>query len=189
MVGLRGGKGRPAWQLALVGIGAAIAPLDTAVNIAFPAITRGFALEVGDIQWVVIAYVLTYSSLLLAFGRIGDILGHAAIFRLGLAWSTVALLLCAAAPGFGWLLGARVLQGIGAVSDPGQQAARYEEGGARAISVLTARTSGWATWRRRTRRRSSTRSPRASVRRSGARRWSGSPSAGASRPTGRCASG
>ena len=114
MAGLRGGRGRPAWQLALVGIGAAIAPLDTAVNIAFPAITRGFALEVGDIQWVVIAYVLTYSSLLLAFGRIGDILGHAAIFRLGLAWSTVALLLCAAAPGFGWLLAARVLQGIGA---------------------------------------------------------------------------
>src|ERR1043165_3826305 len=112
MVGLRGGRSRPGWQLALVGIGAAIAPLDTAVNIAFPAITRGFALEVGAIQWLGIAYVLTYASLLLAFGRIGDILGHAAIFRLGLAWSTVAYLLCAAAPEYGWLLAARVLQGI-----------------------------------------------------------------------------
>jgi EmrB/QacA subfamily drug resistance transporter len=103
------------WQrLILVGLGAAGVPLDTAVNIAFPDITASFRLPIVMIQWVVIAYVLTYASLLLAFGRIGDIFGHGRVFRAGLLWSTAALLLCALAPAYGWLLVFRVLQGIGA---------------------------------------------------------------------------
>ncbi|HEY3679243.1 MAG TPA: hypothetical protein VGL45_11050, partial [Bradyrhizobium sp.] len=68
-------------QLAVIGLGTAAAQLDTSVNIAFPAITRGFDLSIGDIQWVVICYVLTYASLLLALGRIGDTIGHALVFR------------------------------------------------------------------------------------------------------------
>ena len=101
-------------QLSLIGLGAAGVPLDTAVNIAFPDITASFRLPIVMIQWVVIAYVLTYASLLLAFGRIGDIFGHGRVFRAGLLWSAVALLLCAVAPGYGWLLFFRFLQGIGA---------------------------------------------------------------------------
>jgi MFS family permease len=101
-------------QLTLVGLGAAGVPLDTAVNIAFPDITQSFRLPIVMIQWVVIAYVLTYASLLLAFGRIGDIYGHGRVFRAGLLWSAGALLLCAVAPAYGWLLFFRVLQGIGA---------------------------------------------------------------------------
>jgi EmrB/QacA subfamily drug resistance transporter len=101
-------------QLTLVGLGAAGVPLDTAVNIAFPDITASFRLPIVMIQWVVIAYVLTYASLLLAFGRIGDIFGHGRVFRAGLLWSAVALLLCAVAPAYGWLLLFRFLQGIGA---------------------------------------------------------------------------
>ena len=77
----------------MIGLGTAATQLDTAVNIAFPAITRGFGLAIGDIQWVVISYVLTYASLLLALGRIGDTVGHALVFRIGLIWSAVALLL------------------------------------------------------------------------------------------------
>jgi MFS family permease len=105
---------RSAAQAFLVGLGTAVVPLDTAVNIAFPAITRGFALATTDIQWVVICYVLTYTALTLALGRIGDIYGHARVFRAGLIWSTVALALCALAPSFATLLVARFLQGIGA---------------------------------------------------------------------------
>ncbi len=101
-------------QLVVIGLGTAAVQLDTAVNIAFPAITRGFALAIGDIQWVVISYVLTYACLLLVCGRIGDLVGHARIFRLGLMWTAVAQLLCAMASEFGWLLGARMLQGVGA---------------------------------------------------------------------------
>ncbi len=101
-------------RLVLVGLGASVVPLDTAVNIAFPDITRSFGLPIQMIQWVVICYVLTYASLMLAFGRLGDIFGHARVFRTGLAWSVVAFLLCAAAPAYGWLLFCRFLQGIGA---------------------------------------------------------------------------
>jgi MFS family permease len=103
-----------AWQVLIIGLGTSVVPLDSALNIAFPAITRAFDLPIVDIQWVVICYVLTYASLMLAFGRIGDMLGHAAVFRAGLIWSTAALALCAMAPSYGWLLFFRFLQGIGA---------------------------------------------------------------------------
>ena len=98
----------------MIGLGTAATQLDTSVNIAFPAITRGFDLSIGDIQWVVICYVLTYASLLLALGRIGDTVGHALVFRIGLIWSTVALLLVGWSPSFGAMLLFRCLQGIGA---------------------------------------------------------------------------
>ncbi len=101
-------------KLAAIGLGSLITPLDTAVNIAFPDITASFGLPMPAIQWVVICYVLTYSSLMLACGRVGDLVGHARVFRIGLAISTVGYLLCGLAPGFGLLLGARVVQGIGA---------------------------------------------------------------------------
>jgi DHA2 family multidrug resistance protein-like MFS transporter len=48
---------------------------------------------------------------MLAVGRIGDIWGHGRVFRLGLIWSAVALLLCALAPSYPWLLGARIASG------------------------------------------------------------------------------
>lgn len=101
-------------QLVVVGIGTAAVQLDTAVNIAFPAITRGFGLAIDEIRWVVISYVLTYASLLLAFGRLGDRIGHARVFRVGLVVTVVAQLLCAWAGSFETLLAARVLQGVGA---------------------------------------------------------------------------
>jgi MFS family permease len=102
------------WHVAAIGLGTAATQLDTSVNIAFPAITHGFGLGIADIQWVVICYVLTYASLLLALGRIGDTVGHARVFRIGLLWSTVALLLVGWSPSFGAMLGFRCLQGIGA---------------------------------------------------------------------------
>ncbi|HEY3910862.1 MAG TPA: MFS transporter [Stellaceae bacterium] len=101
-------------RLMLVGLGASVVPLDTAVNIAFPDITHSFGLPIRMIQWVVICYVLTYASLMLAFGRVGDIFGHTRVFRAGLLWSIAAFLACAAAPAYGWLLFCRFLQGIGA---------------------------------------------------------------------------
>ncbi|MEK9923852.1 MAG: hypothetical protein VW521_13370, partial [Rhodospirillales bacterium] len=49
--------------LIVVGCGVAVGPLDTAVNIAFPAIVGEFQLPLEMIQWIIICYVLTYSSL------------------------------------------------------------------------------------------------------------------------------
>jgi MFS family permease len=102
------------WQVAMIGLGTATAQLDTSVNIAFPAITRGFDLAIPDIQWVVISYVLTYASLLLALGRIGDTIGHIIVYRIGLIWSALALLLVGYAPSYGAMLLFRCLQGVGA---------------------------------------------------------------------------
>ena len=98
----------------MIGLGTATTQLDTSVNIAFPAITNGFDISISDIQWVVICYVLTYGSLLLTLGRIGDTVGHAIIFRIGLIWSTAALLLVSYSPSFGAMLFFRFLQGVGA---------------------------------------------------------------------------
>jgi MFS family permease len=97
----------------VVGLGTLVAPLDTAVNIAFPSITQAFALSLQDIRWLVIAYVLTYASLMLACGRLGDLVGYRPIFQLGLLLSALGLLICAAAPSYGLLLFGRVLQGVG----------------------------------------------------------------------------
>ncbi len=104
----------PGVKLALIGLGTLAVPLDTALNIAFPAITAHFDLPLPMIQWVIICYVMTHGSLMLAMGRIGDVIGHALVFRIGLGWSALAYLGCAAAPTYEWLLAARVAQGVGA---------------------------------------------------------------------------
>jgi MFS family permease len=100
--------------LLVVGLGTLLAPLDTAVNIAFPSITHAFGLTLEDIRWVVIAYVLTYASLMLAFGRLGDLVGYRPIFQVGLAVSALGFLTCSLAPTYAALLLGRALQGVGA---------------------------------------------------------------------------
>jgi EmrB/QacA subfamily drug resistance transporter len=103
-------------QVAIVVAGAAglLISLDTTVNIAFPAITAAFTLEVSEIQWVVISYVLTFASLLLATGRLSDAFGHRRVLASGLGVTALGVLLCGVASDFGWFLAARVVQGIGA---------------------------------------------------------------------------
>lgn len=107
-------RAMPILRLLVVGLGTLVVPLDSAVNVAFPHIIGHFTLPIPMIQWVVITYVLTYASLMLAFGRIGDIFGYRQVFLFGAAWSAVALLLCSLAPSYGWLLAARAMQGVGA---------------------------------------------------------------------------
>jgi MFS family permease len=98
----------------VVALGTLVVPFDSSVNFAFPFITRAFGLPIPAIQWVVIAYTLTYAALMLVFGRVGDMLGYRRIFLAGSLWSAVAFVLCALAPSYGALLAARVLQGVGA---------------------------------------------------------------------------
>jgi MFS family permease len=104
----------PGFGVFVVGLGTLVVPFDSSVNVAFPHIVRGFDLPIPSIQWVVIAYTLTYAALTLVFGRAGDMLGYRRIFQLGNVTGAIAFLMCAAAPTFGWLLGARILQGVGA---------------------------------------------------------------------------
>ena len=98
----------------VVALGTLVVPLDSSVNFAFPFITQAFGLPIPAIQWVVIAYTLTYAALMLVFGRVGDMLGYRRIFLAGSLWSAIAFVLCATATSYGALLAARVLQGVGA---------------------------------------------------------------------------
>lgn len=104
----------PLWPLLIVGLGTIVVPLDSAVNIDFPAIVARFGLPIPMIQWIVIAYVLTQTALMLSFGRIGDMLGYRRVFLFGTSVSTIAFVACAMAPTYPALLAARVAQGIGA---------------------------------------------------------------------------
>lgn len=103
----------PIARLGIVGLGAAPAPLDIAVNVALPAITHHFALVLGDVQWLVVCYVLVYGSLMLVCGKIGDLVGHRLIFRTGLVVTAVGCAACALAPDWSLFLLARTVQGIG----------------------------------------------------------------------------
>lgn len=108
------GGNRAVLRVLLVCVGTLVVPLDSMVNLDFPSILQHFALGIPAIQWVVISYTLTHASLLLVFGRIGDMVGHRRIFLLGTFWSGAAFVACGAAPSYGWLLAARCLQGVGA---------------------------------------------------------------------------
>lgn len=95
-------------------LSALLGSLDSAVNIAFPAVTVAFSLEVTSIQWVVVGYVLTHASLLLGCGGLADLSGHGRLLICGLLVSAVAFVGCGFAPTFAWLVAARVGQGLGA---------------------------------------------------------------------------
>ncbi len=100
--------------LAIASAGLLVVSLDSALNIAFPAISAYFGVSVATIQWLVISYVLTNASLLLGCGRMADMFGRKRAFMAGLTVSTLALALCGLAPSYGLLLTFRVLQGMGA---------------------------------------------------------------------------
>lgn len=98
---------------AVVALGTLVGPLDSAVNVAFPSITAFFGRPDTAIQWVIVSYVISYATLLLIFGRIGDLFGHLAVFRCGLLVSAIAFLVSSFAQSFEALLLSRGLQGFG----------------------------------------------------------------------------
>jgi MFS family permease len=104
---------RPYFALAVVLAGALIAPLDAAVNVAFPAITSAFDLDLPEIRWLVMLYVLTYGSLMLVGGRLGDLHGYRRVFGFGLCVVAASFTACALAASYEVLLAARVGQGLG----------------------------------------------------------------------------
>jgi EmrB/QacA subfamily drug resistance transporter len=85
----------------------------TIVNVALPHIQNALHFSDTNLEWVVNAYALAFGGLLLLGGRSGDLLGRRRIFVFGIMLFTVASLLGGFATSQAWLLGARVLQGIG----------------------------------------------------------------------------
>lgn len=105
-------SGRARLGLAVVCTGALVGPFDTTVNTAFPVITGAFALAPGEIQWVVIAYVLAQSAFAMVFGHVGDRIGHRRVFAVGLLASAFAHAAVALSPDFPTFVGMRALQGM-----------------------------------------------------------------------------
>jgi len=88
--------------------------LDSSFNIAFPAVTAAFHLDVSLMQWAVIAYVLSMASTMLGCGGLADVFGHKPIFVIGLGVAAVGLAVCGLAPTYRLLVLFRVIQGVGA---------------------------------------------------------------------------
>ncbi len=106
----------PRWRVfPALALGTIMAVLDiSVVNIALPTLSRSFGVPITSIEWVVLAYVLTITGLLLTMGRIADLAGRKRVYGVGQALFTLASLLCAAAPTAPLLIAARALQGLGA---------------------------------------------------------------------------
>jgi EmrB/QacA subfamily drug resistance transporter len=88
----------------------------TIVNVALPSIQHDLHFSQADLTWVVSAFLITFGSLLLLAGRLGDLIGRKRVFLSGVVIFTAASLLCGLAPSQGFLIGARFLQGVGAAA-------------------------------------------------------------------------
>src|SRR5437762_10687494 len=100
--------------LASVSFGLFMIMLDnTIVNVALPSIQRDLGISISELEWIVNGYALTFAVLMLTGGKLADLLGRRFIFIAGLAIFTGASLACGLAPSGGFLIGARVVQGVG----------------------------------------------------------------------------
>ena len=88
----------------------------TIVNVALPSIQHDLHFSQANLTWVVSAFLITFGSLLLLAGRLGDLVGRRRVFLVGVVLFTGASMLCGVAPSQGFLIGARFLQGVGAAA-------------------------------------------------------------------------
>ncbi|MFI0353675.1 MFS transporter [Actinomadura sp. 9N407] len=113
--------GRHRWQaLAVCLVAAFMTLLDVSiVNVALPAIKSGLDASEAQLQWILSGYALTFGLVLVPAGRLGDARSRRAVFMTGLALFVGSSALAGLAPGMGWLVFARLLQGIaGGVLNP-----------------------------------------------------------------------
>ena len=109
--------GTPAarWVLLATVLGSGMAFLDgTIVNVALPSIAADLDTDLQGLQWVLDAYLVTLTALVLLGGSLGDRLGRARVFRIGVVSFTAASVACGVAPTIEVLIAARALQGVGA---------------------------------------------------------------------------
>jgi EmrB/QacA subfamily drug resistance transporter len=96
-------------------LGSILGPIDASiVNVVLPTIARSFSASLAAAQWVPMLYLVTAGSLILFFGRLGDLWGYRRVFLAGLLGFVAASALCAAAPTMHALVALRALQGLAA---------------------------------------------------------------------------
>ena len=105
----------PRWTLAACVLASSLSFVEGSVlNVALPAIRTSYGTGAAEVQWVVNAYLLPLSALLLLGGALGDHYGRRLLLLLGTGLFAAASLACALAPNLAILLAARALQGVGA---------------------------------------------------------------------------
>lgn len=103
------------WTLAAVSFGLFMIMLDnTVVNVALPSIQADLGIGLSELEWIVAGYALTFAALMLTGGKLADLYGRRRVFVLGLVVFTLASLACGLAGSGGQLIGARIVQGVGA---------------------------------------------------------------------------
>jgi EmrB/QacA subfamily drug resistance transporter len=99
----------------LISIASFMGTLDaTIVNISLPSIAKYFQVDLALVSWVALMYLLILSSVLITFGRVGDVNGYRKIYILGFAIFTIGSLCCGLSPHIYYLIGFRAVQAIGA---------------------------------------------------------------------------
>ena len=108
-------ENRKWWTLVAVAFGLFMIMLDnTVVNVALPSMQRALHVSREELEWIVVGYALSFATLMLTGGKLADFFGRRLLFIVGLAVFTGASLACGLAPTAGFLIGARVVQGVGA---------------------------------------------------------------------------
>jgi EmrB/QacA subfamily drug resistance transporter len=101
--------------LASLSLSMLMSSLDTSIaNAGLPTLAQAFAASFQTVQWIVLAYLLAVTTLIVSVGRFGDITGRRRLLLAGIALFTVASGLCGIAPTLGFLIAARAAQGLGA---------------------------------------------------------------------------
>ena len=96
-------------------MGVFLATIDgSIVNIALPNLVNDLKEPLAVVQWVVLAYLLTLTTLMLSVGRLADMIGRKRLYLAGMFIFTTGSLLCGISPNVYWLIGFRVFQAIGA---------------------------------------------------------------------------
>ncbi len=105
---------RPRAALACLSLCLLLASLGTSIaNVGLPTFARAFDASFQHVQWIVLAYLLAITSLVVSVGRLGDLVGHRRLLRIGIALFTGASALCGVASTLGLLIAARAAQGVG----------------------------------------------------------------------------
>ena len=105
----------PRWALAGLSLSILLGALGTSsANVALPTLAQDFGASFQQVQWIVLAYLLAITTLIVSAGRLGDIIGRRRLLLAGIALFTLASILCGLAPSLSLLIAARALQGLGA---------------------------------------------------------------------------
>ena len=104
---------RPGAAIAVGALGAFLCSLDSALNVAFPAISADLGVSPRQIALVIVFYHVPIGILTVIGGMLGDRFGHRRVFACGVWTCALAFPLCGLAPDYAWLLAARVIQGAG----------------------------------------------------------------------------